>query len=278
MGQALQALTHLERLGILHADIKPQNMGVRGDGTLAIFDFGSAVYSPTRIIPAEQSEHLLATPQFAAPEVLRAVCGKKTDTAVDTRADVWAVAMVFYSTLTQSMPYVYKGERRRGRPVSFLSSQEYMKRVEDWMRGRLGPHQFSLRNPSREQNLLHGLCRELLQPNPKFRPQPGHFLAGRLGRGSPWDRALLIPISAGDRALIEQADKFEDEFPIGRSVEGLAAVRAERARTNVVERQVRILAREVQDLRRECAANKAAIEAATSSSYVHYSLRGCILS
>jgi len=269
--QALQGLAHLSKIGIIHADLKPQNMGVRGNGTLAILDFGSAVYSQTRIIPAERSKHLLATPQFAAPEVLRAVCGRERGTvAVSTKADVWAVAMVFYSTLTGRMPYVRRDERdARKRLVSYLTPDQCRERVNEWMNGEFGPHRLVLQNLSPEQKLLHGLCLELLQVDHEYRSRPGNYLARNLAKGSVWDKALLIPITAAERVQIEQAAKFEEEFPIGLSIEGVAQVRAERENTRHVTARLAALERQTRRKFREYDDALAELRGQLSSLYVY---------
>src|SRR5207302_397403 len=80
----LSALEHAHALGLVHLDLKPENMLIEPDGRLRITDFGLALAlrGDARFGGATSRS---GTPQFAAPEQL---LGER----VDQRADIYSLA------------------------------------------------------------------------------------------------------------------------------------------------------------------------------------------
>ena len=83
-----------ERLGIVHRDVSPQNLFLTYDGSMKVVDFGCAK-------AAERVAHtstgvMKGKVGYAAPEQL------KSDRTVDARADVWALGVCLWETLTLS--------------------------------------------------------------------------------------------------------------------------------------------------------------------------------
>eukprot|EP00928_Gymnodinium_smaydae_P031701 TRINITY_DN23186_c0_g2_i1.p1 TRINITY_DN23186_c0_g2~~TRINITY_DN23186_c0_g2_i1.p1 ORF type:complete len:607 (-),score=48.89 TRINITY_DN23186_c0_g2_i1:172-1992(-) len=90
----LQALVHIHALGIVHRDLKLENVLVNADGKAVLIDFGNAVHiSDTRSLMKK-----VGTPGFIAPEMLMGLgCVKKSD--------VFSCGVVMYSLLSGSMPF-----------------------------------------------------------------------------------------------------------------------------------------------------------------------------
>ncbi len=97
--QLARALEVAHDQGIIHRDIKPQNMVVEADGVLKVMDFGIARLA-TR--PQEsgmtQAGAIIGTPEYMAPEQVTA------GDAVDHRADLYAMGAVLYECVTGRPP------------------------------------------------------------------------------------------------------------------------------------------------------------------------------
>jgi CheY-like chemotaxis protein len=89
--QLMLALGDIHEKGILHRDLKPQNLMFRKDGTLAIVDFGIA----KNIAAADRTGHgeVLGTPRYMSPEQVQ---GR----ALDLRTDIYSAGVLLYQMLT----------------------------------------------------------------------------------------------------------------------------------------------------------------------------------
>jgi serine/threonine protein kinase len=89
---ACAGLAFAHRAGIVHLDVKPENLMRRDDGRLKILDFGIA-----RVVEADQTHtrHLLGTLRYMSPEQLRGG-------PVDRRADVFALGCVLYEVIART--------------------------------------------------------------------------------------------------------------------------------------------------------------------------------
>src|SRR5688572_7787553 len=90
--QIASGLHHIHRLGIVHLDLKPSNILVSEDATAKIMDFGLAIES--RLV---FDRKIRGTLQYMAPEVLK-------QDRVDSRADLYALGMTLYETVTGALP------------------------------------------------------------------------------------------------------------------------------------------------------------------------------
>jgi serine/threonine protein kinase len=96
--QLARALEIAHEQGIIHRDIKPQNMVVEPDGVLKVMDFGIARMAAR---PAEsgmtQAGAIIGTPEYMAPEQL-------STPEVDQRVDIYAAGCVLYECVTGKPP------------------------------------------------------------------------------------------------------------------------------------------------------------------------------
>ena len=85
------ALGDIHEKGILHRDLKPQNLMFRSDGSLAIVDFGIAKH----IDSIDRTGHgeILGTPRYMSPEQVRSL-------ALDLRTDIYSAGVLLYQMLT----------------------------------------------------------------------------------------------------------------------------------------------------------------------------------
>ena len=94
--QILTALQHAHENGIVHRDIKPQNIMLLQDGTIKVTDFGIARFSSNAT--RTMTEQAIGSVHYIAPEQAR---GDKTD----GKTDIYSVGVMMYEMLTGKLPF-----------------------------------------------------------------------------------------------------------------------------------------------------------------------------
>ncbi|MBA3501599.1 MAG: serine/threonine protein kinase, partial [Deltaproteobacteria bacterium] len=94
--QVCRALAHAHSAGILHRDVKPENIMIRSDGVVKLMDFGiSHMVDLERLTVTGQ---LLGSPAYMAPEHVE---GRP----IDYRTDVFAAGIVLYQLTVGRLPF-----------------------------------------------------------------------------------------------------------------------------------------------------------------------------
>jgi len=91
-------MTVAHHVGIVHRDLKPANVLINQEGLLKIVDFGVAAAHREGDTQLTKTGYVIGSPKYMAPEQ---ILGKK----VDERADIYALGVMLYETVTGVPPY-----------------------------------------------------------------------------------------------------------------------------------------------------------------------------
>jgi serine/threonine-protein kinase len=94
--QVCDGLAEAHKLGVVHRDLKPQNVMVDEEGNARIMDFGIARSLKTKGITA--AGVMIGTPEYMSPEQVE---GKE----VDQRSDIYSLGVVIYEMVTGQVPF-----------------------------------------------------------------------------------------------------------------------------------------------------------------------------
>ena len=95
--QIASALTAVHGQGVLHRDLKPGNIMLRKDGSIALIDFGLAKKVRLDAEITDKGE-IFGTPYYMSPE-------QGHGNGVDERSDIYSLGVIFYEMLTGEKPF-----------------------------------------------------------------------------------------------------------------------------------------------------------------------------
>ena len=177
--QMLQALSYLHRRGVIHRDLKPDNVLVLPDGTVKLLDFGLASVRGQQMMAAGAG-----SPPYMSPEVISGF-------APDERSDLYSAALIFYQVIAGMYPY-------RNHEMKALTSDILRMRIDvSWL--PIPPH-------------LRMILAQLLEKEPSARFASADAVIARLTSGGENLGAPETPLL---RESFLQAARFvgrEDEL------------------------------------------------------------------
>lgn len=94
--QILEALQHAHEKGIVHRDVKPQNIMLLQNGQIKVMDFGIARFSRAGL--QTMTDKAMGSVHYISPE-------QAQGGATDCRADIYSVGVMLYEMLTGQLPF-----------------------------------------------------------------------------------------------------------------------------------------------------------------------------
>ncbi|WP_444937681.1 protein kinase domain-containing protein [Microbulbifer sp. JMSA002] len=172
LSQLVSALRSLQRLEIVHGDLKPENIMIRNNGRLVIIDLGG-VDGPGLREQLHFTE--IDTPgskNYAAPEFFYG------DSA-SHRSDIFSLGVIAYELLTGKYPY----PERLGNLHYHLKSYQQLRYTNAYVHRKDIPHWIDSAlqkacapNPKQRYDSLSEFIQDLQHPNPTFKPAQNHPL------------------------------------------------------------------------------------------------------
>jgi eukaryotic-like serine/threonine-protein kinase len=99
MKQSAYALAYAHQEGIIHQDIKPQNLILTSEGQIKLCDLGLATWVEEKGIPLLKDGEVMGTPFYISPEQVQ------NPQNVDARTDIYSLGATFYHILTGQPPF-----------------------------------------------------------------------------------------------------------------------------------------------------------------------------
>ena len=188
--QVARALSHAHSRGIIHLDIKPQNIMLPRDGTVKIADFGIAQIEENA--EGDSSDEAVGSIHYISPEQARGE-------AVDARSDIYSLGVVMYEMLTGKLPF-------DGETAEQVVVQHYS----------VIPDAPSAYDPSIPVE-LEGIALRAMEPEPEDRyPSAEEMLAeledcSEYLTAEPEQAEAEEPEELADLAALEGLDELEEE-------------------------------------------------------------------
>ena len=190
--QIARALSHAHSKGIIHMDIKPQNIMLPKDGTAKVADFGIAMVEDAP--ESSDSDEAVGSIHYISPEQAR-------NENIDARTDIYSLGVVMYEMLTGKLPF-------DGSTAAEVAVQQYS----------VIPEAPSVFNPGIPEE-LEEITLKAMQPDPKDRFQSAEEMLAALddfrkGMTSPLlERSMVATADAGVMRRDEKLHLIRRDVP-----------------------------------------------------------------
>jgi serine/threonine protein kinase len=93
--EVLKGLTAAHAIGVVHRDIKPDNVMISDDGQVKLMDFGIA---KSKMTSMTMTGHFLGSPSYSSPEQVQGL-------EIDGRSDLYSLGVILYESLAGRLPF-----------------------------------------------------------------------------------------------------------------------------------------------------------------------------
>ena len=200
--QVLKALQHAHESGIVHRDIKPQNIMLLQDGTIKVTDFGIARFSDkaTRTM----TDQAIGSVHYIAPEQAR---GDQTD----GKSDIYSVGVMLYEMLTGRLPF----DGDTAVSVALMQLQQQPKRPREVNPAiPIGLEQITMKAMQKKPSDRYASAAEMLNDIERFRLNPSIvFEYGAFVDNQPTKHVNSIKETAKDESGVNHIKVDVDDEP-----------------------------------------------------------------
>jgi eukaryotic-like serine/threonine-protein kinase len=149
--QVAEGIHHAHEYGVIHRDLKPQNVMIHPEGRAVVMDFGLAKSTQwAGSVSLTPLGYIVGSPGYMSPEQAASIRN------VDRRTDLYSLGVMLYQALTGRKPF----EGRTAMEILLKMEQDSVRRPTEIMRAGL--------NPVLYQD-LETVCMKALQRNPRDR-------------------------------------------------------------------------------------------------------------
>ena len=194
--QILRALQHAHDKGIVHRDIKPQNILLLENGAIKVTDFGIARFSASET--RTMTDSTIGSVHYISPEQAR---GDITD----DKADLYSVGVMLYEMLTGKLPF--ESENTLSVAIMQLQKDPVMPRVIN-PQIPVGLEQIIMKAMQKNVNDRYQSAAEMLLDLEEFKRNPSIQFDYSYSNSEP---TKYIPIVNTKKELPDEDDEDDDE-------------------------------------------------------------------
>ncbi|WP_319024643.1 bifunctional protein-serine/threonine kinase/phosphatase [Microbulbifer hainanensis] len=164
IAQLVSALRRLQRLEIVHGDLKPENIMIGADRRLKLIDLGGASSAGLREHLRHRGDTAPGSKNYAAPEYF-------FGDGASHRSDIFSLGIITYELLTGHYPYRERAgfqhyPLKSYAGLQYISARSYRGDLPDWIDGAL--RRACSADPRQRYTALSEFVHDLRHPNPEF--------------------------------------------------------------------------------------------------------------